>query len=145
MGRLICTEMPEGALEQAKDFYSGVLGLDIGKILGSDASNPRDAAGMPEVARSNLLSINVGDIDEALGKIAGRGGEVLTEKADLAGMGQIAFVKDPHGNLLGLWQPNELSGETREDAREKADSAQEAREPGGKDGRQSENIADGNE
>jgi predicted enzyme related to lactoylglutathione lyase len=51
-----------------------------------------------------VVTINVASIDDALGKVAAAGGEVVEGKQELPGMGAYAYVSDVSGNVIGLWE-----------------------------------------
>lgn len=46
----------------------------------------------------------VQDLDKSLEKIKAAGGSVLMPKTEVGGMGWYAYVKDPEGNVIGVWQ-----------------------------------------
>jgi uncharacterized protein len=51
-----------------------------------------------------VITIDVDDIDAALGKIEGLGGMTVLGRQDVGDMGWAAYFKDVEGNLMGLWQ-----------------------------------------
>ncbi|HLF77310.1 MAG TPA: VOC family protein [Dehalococcoidia bacterium] len=48
--------------------------------------------------------VNVEDTDAYIKKAQGLGAQVLMGKMPVTGMGWIAQLRDPEGNLFGLWQ-----------------------------------------
>jgi predicted enzyme related to lactoylglutathione lyase len=46
----------------------------------------------------------VPSIDETLERIPGLGGTVVAGKAAVGEMGFAAYVSDPEGNVVGLWE-----------------------------------------
>lgn len=50
------------------------------------------------------IAITVADIDAALEKVKAAGGIVAMEKTAICDMGLYAYVKDPEGNVIGVWQ-----------------------------------------
>lgn len=51
-----------------------------------------------------VFAIDVPSIDEYIVKVEAAGGTVVTPKVDMMGMGFYAYIKDPSGNVLGLWE-----------------------------------------
>ena len=49
--------------------------------------------------------IEVPSCEERVGDVEAAGGERLMGPAEIPGMGIYAQVKDPEGNIIGLWQP----------------------------------------
>ncbi|KZS70362.1 hypothetical protein A4G29_17115 [Mycobacterium kansasii] len=52
------------------------------------------------------------DVDAAVGKVASAGGQVLMPAFDVGDAGRMAFVADPTGAVVGLWQANRHIGAT---------------------------------
>jgi uncharacterized protein len=52
------------------------------------------------------------DVDATLEKVAPAGGQVLMPAMDVGDAGRMAFVADPTGAVVGLWQPNRHIGAT---------------------------------
>ena len=110
-------------LERSHAFYGGVLGL--AHVETTSFANVYDAAGttlrvtlVERVAGApyTVLGRIVGDIRVAIGQIAARGvaferfGGVHQDEDDVwtaPGGGQIAWFRDPDGNLLSLTQLSE--------------------------------------
>lgn len=55
-------------------------------------------------ASLTMVSIGVASIDGAIGRILGAGGEVVSGKTLLQGVGYVATCSDPEGNRFGLLQ-----------------------------------------
>lgn len=53
---------------------------------------------------SPIITIGVGDIDEAIERIEKLGGRVAIGRQPVGEMGFSAYVHDTEGNLIGLWQ-----------------------------------------
>jgi predicted enzyme related to lactoylglutathione lyase len=51
-----------------------------------------------------IIAANVPSIDEKVKIIIAGGGKVVKEKTDIMGMGYYAYVSDPDGNIIGLWE-----------------------------------------
>ena len=56
--------------------------------------------------------IAVDDVDAAADKVAAAGGQVLMPPVDVGDAGRMAFVADPTGVAVGLWQANRHIGAT---------------------------------
>ena len=44
-------------------------------------------------------------MDDALAKLVANGGQVVMPKAELPGVGWLAYGKDPEGTMFGMLQP----------------------------------------
>ena len=51
-----------------------------------------------------IIAVNVPSIEEKVKQVEKAGGTVVTPKADVMGMGFYAYVSDPDGNVIGLWE-----------------------------------------
>lgn len=56
--------------------------------------------------------IAVDDVDAAVDRVAPAGGQVLMAPVDIGEAGRMAFVADPTGPVVGLWQANRHIGAT---------------------------------
>jgi predicted enzyme related to lactoylglutathione lyase len=56
--------------------------------------------------------IAVDDVDAAVDKVGSAGGQVLMPPVDIGEAGRMAFVADPTGPAVGLWQANRHIGAT---------------------------------
>jgi hypothetical protein len=110
--------------EAAVAFYSGLFGWDfenamppgspgkyfIGRLRGGDVaavgSNPD---GGPPVAVWNTY-VWVESADEAVSKVQGAGGRVLTDPFDVMDAGRMAVCTDPEGAAFCVWQAKEHRG-----------------------------------
>jgi hypothetical protein len=132
------TEYPQGApnwvdlqttdQSAAKQFYSSLLGwsYDDNPMPGSDAVysmatlNGETVAaiapmgpGAPEGAPPMWNTyIAVDDVDAAVDKVSGAGGQALMPAFDIGDAGRMSFVADPTGAVVGLWQANRHIGAT---------------------------------
>lgn len=78
------------------------LGLRIGDSdLGVVAKSEAGDEGAPRI----LLSVEVDDVDETLGRVAALGGSVSGGPTDMPWGQRVAHVKDPDGNPVNLTQP----------------------------------------
>jgi uncharacterized protein len=121
-GRVVHFEIPYDDGDRARDFYGSVFGWslqtvpDMGYTMVStgpvtDEGMPQDVGyiggGMmerQEAVPTPVITIEVDDIDEALGAVAGHGGSTVMDRFAVGDMGFAAYFRDSEGNLLGLWQ-----------------------------------------
>jgi uncharacterized protein len=105
-------------VEGAKAFYGGLFdwkfddqampngGAYSMALVGSDtvaaiaAQSPMQA-GMPPAWNTYLA---VDSVDDAVAKAGAAGGVILMPATDIPGAGRMAFVADPTGAAVGLWQ-----------------------------------------
>jgi predicted enzyme related to lactoylglutathione lyase len=121
-GRVVHFEVPYDDVERATGFYRDVFGWQIQPIPELSyhmvSTGPVGDQGMPtepgfvnggmferqaEVGQP-VITIDVDDIDAALGEIEARGGSTVEKKIPVGEMGFAAYFRDCEGNLLGLWQ-----------------------------------------
>ena len=50
------------------------------------------------------VTIEVDDLRAVLGRVVGLGGRILMERSTVPGVGDLAFLADPSGNLVGVIQ-----------------------------------------
>jgi uncharacterized protein len=54
--------------------------------------------------------VSVPNVDTAVSKAAGLGGQIIVPPQNVAGLARISLISDPAGALIGLWQgPHEAS------------------------------------
>ena len=121
-GRVVHFELPYDDVERATGFYREVFGWQIQPIPELSyhmvSTGPVGDQGMPtepgfvnggmferqaEVGQP-VITIDVDDIDAALGEIEAHGGSTVEKKIPVGEMGFAAYFRDCEGNLLGLWQ-----------------------------------------
>jgi len=114
--------------DAAKDFYAGLFGwtyddqpMPDGPVyamaqIGQDnvaaiAPQPPDmaAAGVPPMWNTYLA---VDSVDDAVAKVEAAGGQVAMPAFDVMDAGRMAFVMDPGGAAVGLWQAGKHIGAT---------------------------------
>ncbi len=112
----------------AKQFYASLFGWSYddqpmpgdggvysmatvnGETVAAIAPMPPGApAGMPPMWNTYLA---VDDVDAAVDKVGPAGGQVLMPATDIGDTGRMAFVTDPTGAAVGLWQANQHIGAT---------------------------------
>ena len=107
-------------LQKAANFYTSLFGWTIKKKEGTEGSavwifDTGDAPRMENLRRGGIwlrpegeplgivVYVVVADIDATLQKVKELGGQVVSAKAPV-GSGYGAYLQDPGGNLLGLYQ-----------------------------------------
>ena len=125
MRKVVHFEIPAEDLDRAKTFYSSVFGWKLqtmptaGGEYTTVVTTPVDGqtqvptepgainGGMiqrDERRPSPVITIDVEAIDVALKEIEVGGGTTITPRTAIPGMGAFAYLKDPEGNVLGLWE-----------------------------------------
>ena len=109
----------------AKEFYASLLGWGFddqpmpqggvysmavvnGETVAAIAPMPPGAPeGMPPMWNTYLA---VDNVDGAVDRVGPAGGQVLMPATDIGDAGRMAFVADPTGAVVGLWQANQHIG-----------------------------------
>lgn len=113
-------------VEGAKRFYGAVFGwesVDVptdqgipytmvskgGKVVAGMGPIPPEqaAAGMPPMWNTY---VNVDSVDETVAKASEAGGSVMMPAMDVMDSGRMAFIADPTGAAIGLWQAGTHKG-----------------------------------
>ena len=107
-------EIPSSNLDQTKDFFSKVFGWEF-KPFGNGYmlfnNHKGIMVGIRQVEKVNsgdttVFHVNVANIEEALNAAKANGGSIFKEKTVIPAMGWYALIKDPQGNIVGLYQRN---------------------------------------
>ena len=124
MSRAVHFEIQASNPQALIDFYSGLFGWTFNKWEGGEYwmihTGPDEQPGInggllprrgpaPEnMAPVNafVITVDVEDIDASVAKAGsnGAGGEVCVPKMAVPGIGWLAYVKDPDGNIFGMMQ-----------------------------------------
>lgn len=115
MYRVIHFELPVDDVERASKFYANVFGWDIQAWGGEEyylaATGMDDEPGIDGalLPRSPDLShptmhIEVPSVDETLEHVTQSKGEIVRPRAVIPGVGYVAYVRDPEGNVVGVFQ-----------------------------------------
>lgn len=122
MDKVIHFELPADDLPRARKFYNEVFGWISNEVpevhYTMVQTGPSDEKGAPQEAGSinggmmerneaigcPVITISVGEIEEATQRIQSHGGEILLSKTQVGDMGFSAYFKDTEGNTIGLWQ-----------------------------------------
>lgn len=110
-------EIPADEPERARQFYQEVFGWTFPpEIPGFEGyhmfTTPAGEEGLggaigkrgemaPEQVRSY---INVTSVDETLAAIEANGGDIVTAKSEVPGMGWFGVFRDTEGNELAVWE-----------------------------------------
>jgi predicted enzyme related to lactoylglutathione lyase len=121
-GRVVHFEIPFDDGDRARRFYGEAFGWQLQSIptMGYTlvTTGPSSDRGPTEpgfvnggmMARSAspspapVLVVDVDSIDKALARIGELGGTTILEKQVVGEMGFSAYVRDPEGNVIGLWE-----------------------------------------
>lgn len=93
--------MPEGAVYS----MAKIGGHDVAAI--APQSPEMTAAGVPPIWNTYIA---VDSVDEAAAKVGAAGGKLAMEPFDVMEAGRMAFVMDPSGAGVALWQANQHIG-----------------------------------
>jgi predicted enzyme related to lactoylglutathione lyase len=128
MSRVIHFEIHATQPQVLMEYYTALLGWKFQKVGPMDywlietgsANEPGINGGLlprmgpapleMQAVCSFVCTVSVEALDETLTKNAGLGGSVALPKMPVPGVGWLAYIKDPDGNLLGLLQPDAQAG-----------------------------------
>ena len=117
MNRFVHFELVTDDFEKTAAFYRDVFGWQVQKWEGpveywlvttGDTSTPGINGGLMKAGgpfKGTVNTIEVEDIDAALAKVKAHGGEIVFEKDTVPGVGQLAYIKDNTGIIIGILQP----------------------------------------
>jgi uncharacterized protein len=122
MDKIVHFEIPADDIPRAKEFYGSIFGWKLEDMEGMDYTTVQTApvdeqqrptepgainGGMMKRAAdtpSPVITVNVDSIDDALKRIEAAGGDAVSPRQEIPGMGAFAYFKDTEGNTLGLWE-----------------------------------------
>jgi predicted enzyme related to lactoylglutathione lyase len=116
MSRVVHFEIPADDPQRAINFYKKVFGWRIEKwdgpieywlVMTGPADQPGIDGGLtrredPDTRVENL--IDVADLEASLGEVEAQGGKVIRPKVAVPGVGWLAYITDPEGNIFGLME-----------------------------------------
>ena len=126
MDRVCHFEIPFDDKSRATAFYQKVFGWQVSDAPGDMPytfviTTPTDEAGNPTASGginggmyprgddggsgSPVVVIEVPSCEARAKDVEATGGECIVGPAEIPGMGIYAQVRDPEGNVIGLWQP----------------------------------------
>lgn len=122
-------EIPADDKEESREFYEAIFGWNIQdvpvKMGGGEGSyttatttetdqqtmTPKEPGGINGAIverkgeiKAPVITITVNSIDDHLDQVEEKGGKVIEDKQAVEGMGYYAYVEDPSGNVIGLWE-----------------------------------------
>jgi uncharacterized protein len=121
-GRVVHFEIPFDDGDRARAFYREAFGWELqsmpemGYTLVSTGPNGEQGPSEPGFINGGMMSrtdspspapilvVDVDGIDKALARIGELGGTVLVPRQPVGDMGFSAYVRDPEGNVVGLWE-----------------------------------------
>jgi predicted enzyme related to lactoylglutathione lyase len=121
-GRIVHFEIPFDDGDRAQRFYREAFDWELQSMPGMGytlvTTGPSGDQGPKEpgfinggmMSRSDspsatpILVVDVDSIDAALESIGSLGGSTLRAKEPVGDMGFAAYVQDPEGNVIGLWE-----------------------------------------
>jgi uncharacterized protein len=80
-------------------------GVD-GGLLPRQGDSPSE--GQP--VNAYVMTVEVSDCDEYVDRAVAAGAAVALPAADMPGVGRLAYLRDPDGNLFGMLQPEPTAG-----------------------------------
>lgn len=102
-------------LTEAGAFYAAVFGFDVEDhpednytllTIGEGEANIALIRTSEEYPAGRVVPyFTTGDVAATLAKVAGVGGVTVMESTTIPTVGDVGVFKDPTGNLLGLWKP----------------------------------------
>jgi len=119
MAKVVHFEIPADDPERAAKFYEDVFGWKIQRWDGPFdywlvTAGPEDEPGIhgaimtKEMGDAVRNTIQVDSLKEAMENIEKEGGEMLTEKGDIPGVGSMAAFQDPEGNVFVIMEPEPM-------------------------------------
>jgi uncharacterized protein len=120
--RVVHFEIPYDDGDRARRFYGEAFGWQLQSMPGMGytlvTTGPTGDGGPTEPGFINggmmsrddspspapILVVDVDSIDDTLATIGGLGGVTLRGKEPVGDMGFAAYVTDPEGNVVGLWE-----------------------------------------
>ena len=129
MDPIVHFEIPVNDLDKARSFYGPLFGWNLqdwtmpdGSVYVGVHTTPIDEKTLMPLkpgainggimqrndkvkdVRGAIIAVNVPSIDEKVKEVEKVGGTLVMSKTDVMGMGFYAYIQDPEGNVLGLWE-----------------------------------------
>jgi uncharacterized protein len=122
LARVTHFEIPTTNPAASRKFYETVFGWKFTKFdgpvdywlitTGAD-DTPGINGGLGGAAndlKATVNTVEVDDLDDSIKQVVLNGGQVVEPKGEIPGMGWLAYVRDPGGTVLGLFQGRQASG-----------------------------------
>jgi predicted enzyme related to lactoylglutathione lyase len=125
MGRAVHFEIHASNPQQLVDFYADLFGWSFHKWEGAeywlistgDKEKPGVDGGLVQrrgpaavegaAVNAFVVTVDVADLDGDLAKAMASGGSMAVPKMPIPGVGWLAYIKDPDGNILGMMQADQ--------------------------------------
>ena len=117
MNRITHFEFPSTDLAASRKFYENVFGWKLTKfgdgsvdywlVKTGEPGTPGIDGGLGGAANELKVTVNTVDVvnlDEAIKKVEANGGQVVAPKDEIPGVGWLAYVREPGGVVMGLFQ-----------------------------------------
>ena len=126
MDPIVHFELPVDNLEKAREFYGPIFGWklqdwpmpDGSTMVGVHTTPIDETTRVPlkpgainggiilknDKVQAPVFAVHVESIDERVAQMEVKGATVVMPKVDMMGMGFYCYMKDPFGNVIGLWQ-----------------------------------------
>ncbi len=117
MARVTHFELPTTDSAKSREFYEAVFGWQFTKwgdggmeywlIKTGEAGTPGIDGGLGGAAndlKGTVNTVEVDNIDAALQKAEALGGQVIMPKDEIPGVGLLAYVREPGGAVVGIFQ-----------------------------------------
>ena len=127
-GRIVHFEIPFDDGERAQAFYRDAFGWqlqampEMSYVLASTGPSGDQGPTEPGFINGGMMSrsdspspapivvVDVDSIDTTLTRIGELGGSTVVPKQPVGDMGFAAYVRDPEGNVIGLWETAPTAG-----------------------------------
>ena len=124
MSRVIHFEIQASEPQALIDFYTAILGWSFAKWEGSDywlittgsddqpgingglLPRPSGAPQPDQAVNAFVCTAEVASLDDTLTAATGLGAQIALPRMPVPGVGWLAYVKDPDGNVVGLLEPD---------------------------------------
>lgn len=125
MDSVVHFEIPVDDTGRASEFYGDVFGwkiesmpdMNYAMVYTTDSDQETGRPSTPgsinggmfkrrddSELKQPVLTIGVDDLESALEKVLSHGGSQVGDIQEVPDMGRAAYVHDPEGNTIGLWQ-----------------------------------------
>ncbi len=117
MGRVTHFELPTSDSAASRKFYEAVFGWTFTKwgdgameywlIKTGEPGTPGIDGGLGGAAndlKGTVNTVDVADIEDALKKAEANGAQVIMPKDEIPGVGLLAYVREPGGAVVGIFQ-----------------------------------------
>ena len=127
-GRIVHFEIPFDDGDRAQAFYRDAFGWqlqampEMSYVLASTGPSGDQGPTEPGFINGGMMNrsdspspgpivvVDVDSIDTTLTRIGELGGSTVVPKQPVGDMGFAAYVKDPEGNVIGLWETARAAG-----------------------------------